>query len=254
MKINAVISSHRSIRKYRKDSLTEALLSGILQAGIRASNTGNMQMYSFVVTTDLSIREKLFHAHFKQNMVLEAPVHITFCADIQRFSLWCKQRKANPGYDNFLWFCTAMTDAVLASENIALAAEEAGLGICYLGTVLYNADQFIETLDLPWGVVPVTALVLGYPDESPPLTERLPKEAVIHHEKYQMPTLEDIDSFYHELEQSERTSELLAINAKKTLAQVFTENRYPKDANQLFSQKYLKVLEKQGFLSPAQRD
>ena len=80
------------------------LLENILRAGTRASNTGNMQVYSMVVTRNEELRRQLCDVHFKQNMVIEAPVHITFCADINRFTKWCEQRNAIPSYDNFLWF------------------------------------------------------------------------------------------------------------------------------------------------------
>ena len=158
-----VIFSHRSVRSYKNKPIEEAVLGRVLDAGTRASNTGNMQVYSMVVTRNESIREQLWNVHFKQNMVLEAPVHITFCADINRFNKWCKQRDAEPGYDNFLWLYNATIDAVLASQNVSLEAEKYGLGICYLGTTTYMADKIIDILDLPKGVIPVTSIVY-YPD------------------------------------------------------------------------------------------
>ena len=79
-------------------------------------------------------------------MVIQAPLVLTFCADFNRFNKWCRQRKADPGYDNFLSFMTAAIDALLAAQNCALAAEAHGLGICYLGTTTYNADKIIEIL------------------------------------------------------------------------------------------------------------
>ena len=109
-------------------------------------------------------------------------------------------RDAEPGYDNFLSFVTAAIDAILVAQNVALAAEDSGLGICYLGTTTYMAKQIIEVLELPKGVVPVTTLTIGYPDENPGLTDRLPLEAVIHEEKYKDYTSEDIDLFYQEKE------------------------------------------------------
>ena len=126
------ISNHRSIRNYKPDPISEDILDDILLAGTRASTTGNMQVYSMIVTRDKVLKEKLWEAHFKQNMVLEAPVHITFCADFNRFNQWCLLRNANPGYDNFLSFFTAAIDALLVSENVTLAAEAHGLGVCYL--------------------------------------------------------------------------------------------------------------------------
>jgi nitroreductase len=242
------IFNHRSIRNYKSDPIPEPLLDEILRAGSRASTTGNMQVYSIVVTTDESLREKLWDVHFKQNMVRQAPVVLTFCADFNRFNIWCRQRKAEPGYDNFLSFITAFTDALLAAQNCALAAEEAGLGICYLGTTTYNADKIIEILQLPEFVVPATTLVMGYPADDPGLTDRLPLEAIVHREAYSNYSSADIDRLYQEKESLPLTASLLEINQLETLAQIFTQKRYTKKDNEFFSEKYLEVIRKQGFM------
>ena len=241
------IFQHRSIRKYKSDPVDDIILNKILEAASRASTTGNMQVYSIIVTKDKRIRELLWEAHFKQDMVLQAPVHLTFCADFNRFNKWCRQRKADPGYDNFLSFFTAAIDALLASQNAALEAEAHGLGICYLGTTTYMAAQISEILNLPADVVPVTSLVTGYPDERPLLTGRLPMRAVVHEETYRDFTSEEIDHIYEEREKSEETKDLLEENKKETLAQVFTDNRYTKKDNVYFSRQYLEVIRNKGF-------
>ncbi|MFA5814334.1 MAG: nitroreductase family protein [Bacteroidales bacterium] len=240
--------NHRSIRKYKPDIVEPSKLDIILKAATRASSTGNMQAYSIVVTRDAGIRKKLWEAHFKQNMVLEAPVHLTFCADFNRFSKWCEQRKADPGYDNYLSFLTGAIDAMLAAQNAAIAAESLGLGICYLGTATWMAARMIGILDLPKLVVPVTAMVIGYPDETPPLTDRLPVEGVVHQEKYQGYLPIDIDRIHAEKESLESTIELLKVNGKETLAQIFTDNRYKRADNRFFSRTFMNVLDKQGFM------
>ena len=229
-----LILSHRSIRKFRETEIPEHLLNKILHAGTRASTTGNMQVYSMVVTTNKELKEKLWSAHFNQDMVLEAPVHITFCADFNRFSLWCRSRKAEPGYDNYLSFFTAAIDALLVSQNVVLAAEAEGLGICYLGTATYNADLIVEILELPELVVPVAAIVLGYPREQPELTDRLPLEGVVHREKYKNYVSSEIDRIYTDKENLAQTLELLKINQKETLSQIFTDNRYTKKITSSF--------------------
>ena len=243
------IRLHRSIRSYRPDQIKPDLLDQVLHAATRASTTGNMQVYSIVVTQEPDLKKQLWEAHFKQDMVLQAPVHLTFCADFNRFTQWCHLRDANPGYDNFLSFLTAAIDALLAAQNAALEAEELGLGICYLGTATWMADRIISILDLPELVVPVAAMVLGYPDEDPPLTDRLPLDGVVHREKYHRYQAGDIDRIYGEKEMLESTRELLKINQKKTLAQVFTDNRYTKADNRHFSKAFLDVLTRQGFMN-----
>lgn len=241
--------SHRSIRSYKSDPVSQDTLDKILAATIRASNTGNMQAYSVIVTRDNDIKKKLWESHFKQGFVLEAPVHLTFCADFNRFTKWCQYRKADPGYDNYLSFLTGAIDAIIASQNAVMAAEIEGLGICYLGTVTWMADRFIDILELPKLVVPVAALTIGYPDESPGLTDRLPMEGVVHQDTYKDYTEEDIDNIYKEKEALTETLELLKENDKETLAQVFTDNRYTRKDNQVFSEKFLQTLANQGFMN-----
>ena len=246
--MNAILS-HRSIRKFKSLPIDESLLNDILYAGSRASTTGNMQVYSIIVTKDQAVKEQLLPCHFGQAMVTQAPVVLTFCADFNRFNKWCLQRNATPGYDNFLSFVTASIDALLVAQNVCIAAEDKGLGICYLGTTIYTADKIIDILKLPKGVVPITTVVIGYADEKPDLTDRLPLAAILHREIYQDYSEGDIDQIFAAKEAMPLTKKLLEENKKETLAQIFTDNRYPKKDNVTFSKVVLDVLHKQGFMN-----
>jgi len=238
----------RSIRKYTDKPVSQELLDKILLAGSRASTTGNMQVYSIIVTRSQEIKDKLSPAHFNQSMITTAPVVLTFCADFNRFNKWCRQRKAEPGYDNFLSFMTAAIDALLVAQTVCNAAEEEGLGICYLGTVIYNAASIIETLQLPKGVVPVATVTMGWPAEFPAQVDRLPLSGVVHNETYQDYSPEMIDNIYRDKESRADSAQFIAENKKETLAQVFTDVRYKKADNEYFSEAFLKVIREQGFL------
>lgn len=243
------IARHRSVRSYKTDAVPQDVLDDILEAAARASNTGNMQLYSIIVSTSAEVRQALLPCHFGQPMVQQAPVVMTFCADINRFGKWCRQRDAEPGYDNFMWFLNAATDALLASANAATQAEHHGLGICYLGTTLYNASAICEVLNLPKGVIPVTTIVMGYPEQVPELTDRLPVEAVVHCDRYKDYTAEKIDELWADREAGELTAQLLEQNSLPNLAQIFTLRRYPKEQNVSVSKQYLELLEAQGFFN-----
>ncbi len=242
-----LLFKHRSIRKYKEEPIDEQVLNKVIEAGTRASNTGNMQLYSVVVTKDAAAKAQLAPLHFNQPMVKQAPVLLTICADINRFNQWCELNQADAGYNNLLWILNASIDASLFAQNMCVEAESHGFGICYLGTVLYNAQEFIDALELPKGVFPVTALVVGYPDQEPPLTDRLPLEAVVHHEKYADYTAERIASLHAEKESLESSKQFVKENNKQNLAQVFTDVRYKKADNELFSAKLMETLRKQGF-------
>ncbi|MCD4793866.1 MAG: nitroreductase family protein [Bacteroidales bacterium] len=242
-----IILNHRSIRKYKDKEIEKEIIDRILEAGIRASNTGSMQAYSIIVTQDKEKKQALLPLHFNQEAVKQAPLILTFCADLNRFNKWCKLRDANPVYDNFLWFYTASIDATITAQNCAIAAEAEELGICYMGTTNYTAEKIIEVLELPKGVVPVTTLTIGWPDEEPGLTSRLPEAAVVHYESYSDFSDEDINKIYSESESSEFSKQLIKENKTETLAQVFTEKRYTGANNIHFSKSLLEVIKKQGF-------
>ena len=243
------ILSHRTIRKYKGTAIEQHILDQILEAGFRASTTGNMQVYSIIVTKDEERKKELCKLHFGQKMVEQAPVTLTFLADFNRFNKWCNQRDAEPGYDNFLSFMTAAIDALLAAQNVAIAAENFGLGICYLGTTTYMADKIIEFFKCPKGVVPITTLVVGYPDENPELVDRLPYKGIIHDELYQDYNEQDINDIYNEKENLEQTKQLIIENQLDNLAQIFTKKRYSKADNVQFSRNLIKTISDAGFMN-----
>lgn len=241
------IKNRRTIRKYKEQDIPEELLNGLLEESFRASTMGNMQLYSVVVTRSREMKEKLAPAHFNQPMVTSAPVVLTFCADFNRFSKWCLQRKAEPGYDNPLSFLNAMSDTLLVTQNFCTLAEDNGLGICYLGTTIYNPDPIIELLKLPRLVMPVATITVGYPDECPAQPDRLPLKGIIHEEVYKDYTPEMIDDIYAYKESLPENKHFVEINHTETLAQIFTDIRYKKADNEMMSESLKATLKKQGF-------
>lgn len=243
-----MIKNRRTIRKYAKKEVGEALLTTLLTDAMRTPTMGNLQLYSVVVTREDEAKARLAPAHFNQPMVTGASVVLTFCADFRRTSIWAENRKAVPGYDNFLSFLNAASDALLYCQTFTNLAEAEGLGTCYLGTTIYNPQAIIDTLKLPKLVMPIATLTVGYPDEMPTQCERLPIESIIHEEVYTDYTPESIDRFYTEKENTEENKNFVYINKVETLAQIFTDIRYKKSDNEALSVNFMEALKQQGFL------
>ena len=165
------ILTRRTIRSYTKEDVNDTLLNELLFKASRTQTMGNLQLYSVVVTRSEEMKQRLAPAHFNQPMVTAAPVVLTFCADFRRTSRWAEERKAVPGYDNFLSFINAASDALLYTQTFCNLADEEGLGYCYLGTTIYMPQQIIDVLELPRLVMPIATITLGWPDENPPLSE-----------------------------------------------------------------------------------
>lgn len=257
MPLLEAIRQHRSIRKYRPDPVPESLLTELLETGLRASSSGNMQAFSVVVTTDPELKQQLYGPHMNQPMVLEAPVLLTFCADFRRMRRWLALSSAPDSFDNFMSFMTAAIDAVLVSQNVALAAEARGLGICYMGSTLANCHQIGPILRLPRGVVPVVGFSLGYPDESPALRDRLPLDGLVHREFYHQDSDERVLEVYTEREVKgwERymsfphLRQMIEESGVENLAQVYSSVKYTRASFQEFSRNILGYLEAQDFMN-----
>ena len=242
------ILTRRTIRKYADREVGEQLLNRLFTEAARTQTMGNLQLYSVIVTRDQDMKKKLAPAHFNQPMVTEAPVVLTICADFNRTSVWARNRKAEPGYDNFLSFINAATDALLFTQTLCNLMDEEGLGYCYLGTTVYMPQMIIDTLQLPQLVMPVATLTVGWPAEEPPLSDRLATASFIHSETYHDYTPEDIDTYYKDKEQLPENRHFCEINQKETLAQIFTDIRYTRKDNEAMSAGLLEALKKQGFL------
>ena len=242
------ILTRRTIRKYADKAVSDELLNRLMTEAARTQTMGNLQLYSVIVTRSDEMKAKLSPAHFNQPMVKEAPVVLTICADFNRTSTWARNRQATPGYDNFLSFINAATDALLYTQTLCNLMDEEGLGYCYLGTTVYQPQQIIDILQLPKLVMPVATLTVGWPAEEPPLSDRLPLESFVHLETYHDYLSMDIDTYYKYKEELEENRHFVEINQKETLAQVFTDIRYTRKDNEAMSKELFATLVRQGFL------
>lgn len=240
-----------SLRKYSAiRQVDDATLRQLVEAASHAPTTGNMQLYSVVATRDPGRKARLATLHFNQPAATGCSVMLTVCADLRRFEKWCELRDAKPGFRNFHSFVTALIDASLFAQQLVTIAELNGIGSCYLGTVTYNATDIAKELGLPDRVVPVACLTMGYPDDEtgfPAPSDRLSVEAVLHSEVYHEPTPEEIDRFYAEKEALPESERFVEENGKTSLAQVFTDVRYPRSMNEEVSDSFSGLLKEKGF-------
>lgn len=248
MNINPYFTGRRTVRNYDASiDLSLEDITTMLEAASQAPNTGNMQLYSVVVTRDEEIRRALSPAHFGQPSIMSAQAVLTFCVDFNRFEKWCRLRNAEPGYDNFQAFMWGVIDTIIFAQQFVTIAEMNGLGTCYLGTVTYNAPMIAAVLDLPERVVPVATVTVGYPAADTSKSDRLPIKGIVHSEKYHDYSPADIDELYAAKEALPDSAKFIAENGKETLAQVFTDVRYKREDNEYFSKVFSDFIKKQGF-------
>jgi len=194
-----LIHHHASVRHFKPDPIPVAMVNTIVAAAQRASTSSALQAYSIIAVTQAAKREKLAELCGNQDHVRQAPLFLTWCADLSRLERICTLR----GYaqiteytENFL---VAAFDAILASQNATLAAESLGLGICYIGSIRRKPQEVIDLLGLPQLVFPVVGMTVGWPTRENQPCPRLPLEVVLHWEHYDMTPREDILRVYDQV-------------------------------------------------------
>ena len=235
---------HRSVRKFTDEAVDATLLEQIVECGLRASNTGNMQLYSVIATQQEPLRSELCKLHFVQCST--APLRLTVCTDVARYHHYCRVNGCDEPYGNLLWFVSALVDASLCAQNICVAAEANGLGFCYLGTVNYNTRQIADLLQCPKGVVPVIAIALGHPAEEPRMSERLGQDAVLHRETYHVPTDAELIASHKVRDNNPFNKKMVEENGTRNYCEIFTTKRYPHDMNVAVSRDLLQFLRESG--------
>ena len=182
------LSARKSVRVYTDEPVTEAEQNAILQAAFQAPTAGNQQLYTILNITDPALKARLADLCDHQPFIAKAPLVLVFLADCRR---WLQAYKAagiedvrTPGVGDLL---LAMADTCIAAQNAVVAAESLGIGSCYIGDVIENAEQMRETLCLPEYVAPACMLVFGRPTDQQktrPKPARFAKDAVVCENTY----------------------------------------------------------------------
>ncbi len=179
------LKSHRSIRKFTDQPIEESLLRELIAAGQSAATSSNLQGVSVIRVRKPETRRAMAELAGRQAYVEEAAEFLVFCADLNR-SGWCCEQSGKAMADGMTeHFIIATVDVALFAQNVVVAAESEGLGICYIGALRNDPQQVSELLALPENVYPVFGLCLGYPDQDPECKPRLPLDAVLMEERYQ---------------------------------------------------------------------
>lgn len=165
---NIIESLHArvSIRAFTDEPITAEEERTILEAACQAPTAGNQQLYTIIVVRGEGKRKALAESCDHQSFIARAPLVLVFCADVRRWhrafsaSQGCDPR--DPGVGDALLACV---DASIAAQNAVVAAQALGIGSCYIGDIIENAEIQREILSLPDYVMPACMLVMGHPTE-----------------------------------------------------------------------------------------
>lgn len=179
-----LLTSHASVRKYKDVALTSDQVKELVIAGQHAASSHFVQAYSVIHVTDPQKREQLAELSKNPKQMLTAGAVLIFCADYYRLERAAAMHEQTIDYSYAENLLVGSIDVALFAQNVAIAAESKGYGICYIGGVRNAPHEISELLQLPKGVVPMFGMSMGVPDEANEVKPRLPVEAILHENDY----------------------------------------------------------------------
>ncbi len=161
-----MIYERRSVRAYQDREIDESTVQELLEAAMAAPSAVAKDPWHFIVVRNPDTLKKTAEALPYGGMLGQAPLGIIVCGDIEQ---------AHDGQESYL-----LQDCSAAIENLLLAASALGIGSCWLG--VHPREERVAHLNtvfgLPEHIIPVSAIALGYPDESKPARTRYRDDAV----------------------------------------------------------------------------
>lgn len=164
--MNEILKSlheRKSVCVFTDEEIAGEDKNSILQAALQAPSAGCQLLYTILDITDKDKKEKLAVLCDNQLFMAKAKMMLVFCADCRKWLSFYQEaglKPRNPGVGDLL---LAVEDALIAAQNAVTAAESLGIGSCYIGDVMENAEEMKTLLQLPKYVYPACLLVFGHP-------------------------------------------------------------------------------------------
>ncbi len=180
-----VMSAHRSVRAFLSDPVPDGDIGRAVAAARRAATSSWIQAYSLLQITEVERREQLADWTGGQPQVSQAGAFFVLNADVRRHRL-VAQHLQKPYVGNFETFLVAVIDATLFAQNLALAFESMGYGVCFIGGLRTRLPEVDALLELPDDVWPLFGICVGTPDPAVETTTRprMPVDAIWMTDRY----------------------------------------------------------------------
>ena len=189
----------KSVRAFTGEKISEEHVRMIAEAAAQAPTAGNQQLYTMIRVTDPEKKHALSISCDHQPFIEEADLVLVFCADCLRWYRAYEEAGIEPRKPGEGDLMLAVCDALIAAQNAVTAAEALGIGSCYIGDIMENAEIQREILGLPPYVFPAAMLVFGYPtgqQKERPKPRRLDLDFVLQENTYHEPSGEELRKMF----------------------------------------------------------
>ncbi|MDU0348491.1 NADPH-dependent oxidoreductase [Actinomyces sp. MRS3W] len=190
---NATIAAqmaHRTIRAYTDEPVGEDTVTTLLDVARHAASSSFQQQVTIIRVQDPEVREQLHLASGQAYVGGDRGELFVFVVDLHRNAVIRERAGASlEPLERTALFLQGAEDAIIAAQNVVVAAESLGLGTTYLGSIIGDVRRVITALHLPKRTYPILGLLVGHPAQEPQYKPRLPREITTGVDAY--PELDD---------------------------------------------------------------
>ncbi|MBP5423268.1 MAG: nitroreductase family protein [Paludibacteraceae bacterium] len=147
-----------SVRLFSNKEIEKEKVDYLLEVARMAPSAVNIQPWSFLVLQSEEAKKDI-QACYDRDWFKTAPLYIVVCGN--HLASW---KRASDNKDH----CDI--DIAIATEHIALAAAEQGLGSCWVCN--FDAALCKKLMQLPDGIEPMVILPIGYADQQAVVKEK----------------------------------------------------------------------------------
>lgn len=182
---------HRSRRRFKSDPIPTETMDLLFACALSAPAKSDLQQVSIIHLRDAKKRDAVTDLIPSMPWMKQAPEFLIFCGDGRRIQRICELRGTEFAHDPLDAFLNAAADAAIVMQNFIVAVEAEGLGCCPISAVREVTSEIADLCALPSGVFPFAGLCVGYPDDDPAISVRLPTRLTVHKDQYDDSQLKD---------------------------------------------------------------
>ncbi|MFC6177465.1 oxygen-insensitive NADPH nitroreductase [Companilactobacillus huachuanensis] len=189
---------HVSVRDFTDQIITKEQKDALLAAALHGSSSEFVQAFSIIEITDKKLRNELSDITISSPHVKKADTFYIFVADLHRQATIIRNHEMSlEPLKNMEPMIVSIIDTAIAAQNMAVAAESMGLGICYIGSLRNNIAQVAKLLHLPDFTIPLFGMTVGVPETKNQLKPRMPKENHVATNTYNAENFNNLTVYDH---------------------------------------------------------
>lgn len=223
---------HRTIRKFKEKEINPEIIDILFEVAMRAPSSNALYGFSMIHVKNKE-KKALIADVCRQTYLTTTSNLIVFVVDMYRNSKLAKENGVENVGDNVDCFIQGFKDALIAAQNMVIAAESLGIGTVYFGSISNDVQKISDILNLPTLTYPIVAVGLGYEDQNPGLKPRLPKNIQVFEDEYKIfdnytSNIEEFDlkmNEYIDLRDTSKTVGKFSVQIANKLKNIHSKNK-----------------------------